>query len=62
MTVCNDAYVLTPVYFILGSVRKRTPSEGSLKPESEHGPPDNSEIIFPPMHLMKYLTCLTIIG
>eukprot|EP00105_Crassostrea_gigas_P014526 XP_011431214.1 PREDICTED: uncharacterized protein LOC105330955 isoform X4 [Crassostrea gigas] len=39
----------------LSSVRKRTPSEGSLKPESEHGPPDNSEIIFPPMHLMKIL-------
>lgn len=39
----------------LSSVRRRTPSEGSIKPESEHGPPDNSEIIYPPMHLMKIL-------
>lgn len=39
----------------LSSVRRRTPSEGSLKPESEQGPSDNSEIIFPPMHLMKIL-------
>ncbi|XP_062601424.1 uncharacterized protein LOC134263131 isoform X2 [Saccostrea cucullata] len=39
----------------LSSVRKRTPSEGSLKPESEQGPQENSEIIFPPMHLMRIL-------
>nr|XP_022295350.1 serine/threonine-protein kinase Nek9-like isoform X1 [Crassostrea virginica] len=39
----------------LSSVRRRTPSEGSLKPEAEHAPQDSSEIIYPPMHLMKIL-------
>lgn len=61
MIVCNDVYVLIFVYFILGSVRKRIFSEGSLKFEFEYGFLDNFEIIFFFMYLMKYLICFIII-
>ncbi|XP_048766980.2 uncharacterized protein LOC125674029 isoform X2 [Ostrea edulis] len=55
----NDPQEATPQgpmgFRPLSSVRKRTSSEGSLKPESDQTQQDNSEIIYPPMHLMRIL-------